>query len=370
MGAPWISWLAKVGVIAISMTINIAGPQIIAYISGGLMVVMFIPFVAMCVQLGIDGKFINGPWTESMGFMPPFGDIQWGVLISTLVWALGGFDYVGALCGEVKGGHVNYFKGILISVPFSLCTYALPIMLCVIAAPVDVHTFKTNDWAAGGYTKIAQEVTPWLGYLMTAAACFAMVGQTVSGTAVVARQLQCTSNTITPSWVGCAYSRNGAPVVSIFISTGFIFALSAIPFNTLAQVFLLQRIISLFFGYIALIWLRAIEPKTERPFKTPFGIAGCISLLVPTAVLSFFVMYFMRDKLVWIISGAVELAILLAYAARFIFLKCTGSKIVICRTRRVKSTELLRSEEGDDAKGPPPIAGYPPTVQYHPPKVE
>ncbi len=23
----------------------------------------------------------------------------------------GGFDYVGALCGEVKGGHVNYFKG-------------------------------------------------------------------------------------------------------------------------------------------------------------------------------------------------------------------------------------------------------------------
>ncbi len=38
--------------------------------------------------------------------------------------------------------------------------------------------------------RAAQEVQPWLGYLMIAAACFAMVGQTVSGTAVLARQLQ------------------------------------------------------------------------------------------------------------------------------------------------------------------------------------
>ncbi len=168
----------------------------------------------------------------------------------------------------------------------------------------------------------------------------------------------------------------------------------------LAQVFMLQRVITLFFCYIALTWLRVTEPKarnaclsesiraclapsrrqalsltplfavqTERPFRTPFGIAGCVGLLVPTAVLSFFVVYFMRDSLVWLISGSVEIAvrsffvlfaqpsslwrakIVLAYVARLIYLKCTGSKVVVCRTKRVKSADLSLSceEEATDA---------------------
>ncbi len=79
MGPVWISWVTKVGVVIISLIINIAGPQMIAYISAGLMVVMFVPFVAMCVQLGIEGKYGGALWTE----------VMW-------MWAVG--------CGDADGG--------------------------------------------------------------------------------------------------------------------------------------------------------------------------------------------------------------------------------------------------------------------------
>ncbi len=43
--------------------------------------------------------------------------------------------------------------------PLSLCTYAFPILLCIVAEPVDGNNFgghgtMRNDWGAGGYTKI------------------------------------------------------------------------------------------------------------------------------------------------------------------------------------------------------------------------
>ncbi len=103
-----------------------------------LTLIMFVPFLIMVVVLGVNGHFASSAeWVASMSFIPPFGTISWGVLVSTLVCkcclavcftlcvmhdsthsccartgALGGFDYVGALCGEDKGGPKIFFKGI------------------------------------------------------------------------------------------------------------------------------------------------------------------------------------------------------------------------------------------------------------------
>lgn len=252
---PWIAWLTRAGVVLLSFVVNFVGPHVIAYLSAGLTLTMFIPFVVMTVVLGVEGKYTISHWAQSMAYVPNFGSIDWPVYISTIIWCIGGFDYVGALCGEVKGGPKIFFRGILLSLPFSIATYALPVMLCVVVMPPSTP----GGWGPGAYTTVAQHVSAWLGYVMIAASCVGMYGQVIAGVSFVARQVWATAFSFTPSWVGYSH-KNGAPLVGIIISSVIVFGLAGMPFETLGQVFLMQRVVALLFEYAALIRLRVLEP--------------------------------------------------------------------------------------------------------------
>jgi len=49
--------------------------------------------------------------------IPPYDQIHWGVLISTTVWCLGGYDFAGSVAGEIKGGKKAFIIGILATFP-------------------------------------------------------------------------------------------------------------------------------------------------------------------------------------------------------------------------------------------------------------
>ncbi len=127
-------------------------------------------------------KRIQGvDYAAVLGDIPSFKETPWGVFISTLVWALGGFDSVGALAGEVKPGF--YLKGVLLTIPFSMLTYLGPSLLCMVAVPNFKSPLWSNEWVnstiAGreldpGYPAIAASISSWLGILMTTCALLAM----------------------------------------------------------------------------------------------------------------------------------------------------------------------------------------------------
>jgi amino acid transporter len=328
LNVAWISWLSRLAVVALSIVINFVGPHLIAGLSAILTLTMFLPFIIMAIVLGVQGKYSVAHWTRSMSYVPHFDEVDWPTYISTIIWCIGGFDYVGALCGEVKGGSKIFFRGLLLSLPFSIATYALPIMLCVVV----ITPSTPGGWVAGAYTEIAQHVTPWLGYVMIAASCVGMFGQVVAGISFVSRQVWSTAFTITPRWVGYTHS-NGSPIVGIFISSLIVLGLSGVPFGTLGQVFLMQRVVALLFAYASVIRLRFLEPETHRPFAIAGGVAGCIAIAVPTVGVSFFMLYYTRDPLIWIISGTVEGAIIAAYIIRLVYFKCRKTPVVVFRRR-------------------------------------
>jgi amino acid transporter len=118
------------------------------------------------------------------------------------VWALGGFDSIGALAGEVKPG--LYLKGVILTIPFSVLTYLGPSLLCLVAVPNFRSDLWSNGWSNatqidGGYPSIAKSINPWLGVFMTVCALLAMFGQVVAGILSVARQVwACGGNGMLP----------------------------------------------------------------------------------------------------------------------------------------------------------------------------
>jgi len=60
--------------------------------------------------------------------IPPYDQIHWGVLISTTVWCLGGYDFAGSVAGEIKGGKKAFIIGILATFQLNLINYLYPIV--------------------------------------------------------------------------------------------------------------------------------------------------------------------------------------------------------------------------------------------------
>jgi len=95
--SPVIRWVLGIIFVAISFLVNIWGINYLSRLSWVMFGLIFLPFI-----------MIN--------FYIPFGhppkDINWSVLISTVVWNLEGYDSLGSVAGEVKGGKKVFIAGI------------------------------------------------------------------------------------------------------------------------------------------------------------------------------------------------------------------------------------------------------------------
>jgi amino acid transporter len=333
-----IQFDVKIAVLILSCAVVFAGPKVTSWISFVIGVILYVPFLGMLIVLGLDGRIASVDFGKVMRDIPALGSIDYGIFVSTLVWALGGFDSVGALAGEVKGGKVTYLKGIFLTIPFSFMTYVGPAFLGLVAVP----NYQSVLWTDGGYTKIAASVSSWLGIFMTVCALLAMFGQCVAGISVVARQVWSCSmlGMLPPIFKYSSMSSSGIhrPIAAVVTVGAGMFALSYISYEVLSVVFLLQRVVTLVFEYGALIRLRYLEPSAARPFQVPWPWVWGI----PTAVIGFFVLFFIKNSLIWIISGSVEGVFFILFAAKYGFFRVfRNRKVTIFRTKPVAETKPL-----------------------------
>lgn len=333
----WILVAVRFGLLAVSVLVNLFGPKAVGGASLVICIVLWIPFFAVLIVLGMDGNLASVDFGAIMRDIPSISQVNWGVFVATVVWSLGNFDGVGALAGEVSGGRRVFLTGFLSTLPISYANYILPVLLCMIAVP----DWRSPLWTAGGYVEIAGTIRPWLGDIMSAAASLAMFGQTVAGMAYIARQLwSCGVLGLLPRlFAQSSMSKDGLvhrPVVATITSAIGIFALAFLPFAELTQIFLLQRILTLLFEYGALLRLRKLEPDTPRPMTAP--IPWLLGL--PTLILGGFMLYFVRDIVVWSVSGGIEALIIILYVLMRIHSRYWGQNNDIWIRKEAISPEL------------------------------
>jgi amino acid transporter len=214
----------------------------------------------------------------------PTNDLLAGVLVA--MWNTMGWDNASTIAGEVDRPQRTYPLAMLITVGLVVLTYVVPIGAAW-AAGVDLATLSTGGWAdaarhVGGKT---------LGGALSAAV---VVGGMVSAIGMLtALALSYSRLPMVLAEDGylprlfAGRSARGVPTAALLLC-GLLFSLSlAMSFERLVLLDILLYGLSLLLEFVALIVLRIREPGLRRPFRVPFGVAGCVALAVgPTLLLA------------------------------------------------------------------------------------
>ena len=85
-------------------------------------------------------------------------------------------------------------------------------------------------------------------------------------------------------------SRYGTPTYGILLGTVVIVLMTLSDFEGLIEMLNFQYAISLMMEYCAFLKLRVSHADMHRPYRIPFGIAGCILLFIPPICMTLLIM--------------------------------------------------------------------------------
>jgi amino acid transporter len=259
--------------IAVVAVINIRGTQLV-----GRAAIVFTLFVlAPFVMLVVVGVCQVDP---SRWVMLP-GKVEWGLLLSVMLWNTCGWDNAACCAGEVQQPGRIIPKTMAATVVLVTLAYLLPV-----AVGVGVDQ-QWGVWKEGHFPHVAAEVGgPWLGTWLTVAGVISAVG--------LFNSLLCTSARVPyalathgmfPTAFAKLHPRFGTPWVAILVNSVAIAALIPFSFQELIELDMFLYALALIPEFAALIWLRLKEPDLLRPYRVPFGLAGTIALSVPPVLL-------------------------------------------------------------------------------------
>lgn len=266
-------WLIGVALIVAIARLNIRGARLVGLSSVAFGLAVLAPF-ALMVLLG-------APQVDPSTWLVRTGDIEWGLLLSTILWNTSGWDNAGCLAGEVEKPEKNYARAMAVAVVLVTLAYLLPV---AVGVGVDQNW---EDWKEGYLPNVAAQIGGgWLGSWLTVTGLISAAG--------LLSALLCTSSRVTyamglrgtlPEPLGRIHPRYGTPWISILINSAGVALLIPFSFQELLQVDMFLYALALILEFAALISLRVKEPEMTRPYRVPFGTAGAVLLSLPPVAL-------------------------------------------------------------------------------------
>jgi amino acid transporter len=286
----FMTWVTRICFVIACTLANVWGVQWLSKLSWVFLVIIFLPFI---LQMFMTYYYRVPIHFKELVYIPPADQVQWGVLVSTSVWALGGFDAVGAVAGEVKDKK-TFLIGVIGAFPLNLTNYLLPIFAGFI---IDDHM---DHWTTGYFTSIAKNYFPgkWLGIFMIVASAISNFCQLASQMASLSwtmwamgkgRKDAISLHRYLPYFVSWGWkSKSGTlrPIMAIVLNSVLSVVVSILPFGYVVQVYLIVRVVNLLAEYGALVKLKFQQPDRPRPFEVPGGKIGTILLTLPTIIIA------------------------------------------------------------------------------------
>eukprot|EP01126_Amoeba_proteus_P043876 TRINITY_DN4840_c0_g1_i14.p1 TRINITY_DN4840_c0_g1~~TRINITY_DN4840_c0_g1_i14.p1 ORF type:complete len:356 (-),score=43.36 TRINITY_DN4840_c0_g1_i14:90-1157(-) len=326
----WSGWLLNFFFLFVIMVINMNGVQWVSQLSLPILIAVFIPFVTEFIMIFVLHRRV---YWESLGEIPT--QVNWSVLLSTSVWSFGGFDTIGSLAGEVKGGTRTYICGLAGALPLTLFTYVFPVILSYLVFPY------REKWGDHTFTDVAFTYTQSLGVSMLIASVLSNFGQANANVAATSRQIWAMAmgkegglaeHRYLPYILSISSVETNIPYLAILLVTIIVFGLTALGKNTLVQLYFLLRLVTLYLEYAALIYLKWKEPDTPRPFAVPGGKVGSILLFIPSIIIGLTALA-TAEKRVLILGGAAAAVVFCTYPIKLFWIRFTH-KYDVCRPRK------------------------------------
>jgi len=298
---PGERWLIGAAVIAVITWMNVRG---IRLVGASLIVFTFIvlaPFVAL-IAFGAP-QVQSGRWFEHSR------EIDWALLLSTLLWNTSGWDNAGCCAAEVVNPAKNFPKAMIATVVLVTAVYLFPLAVGVGVAG------EWSAWKEGYFPQVAEQIGgSWLGIALTLAGLVSAAG--------MLNALLCTSarvpyamaeRALLPAPLARLHRRHGTPWVAIAVNSLGVLLLIPFSFQDLIELDMLLYAAALILEFAALVWLRFSRPDMARPFRVPFGFAGVIALSVPPVVLCLVSMALSNGATRYVGFAGVALGLLVYY---------------------------------------------------------
>lgn len=266
-------WAIGAALIAVITWLNLRGIRLVGL---SLIVFTFIvlaPFAAL-IALG-------APQVQVSRWFEHSREIDWALLVSTLLWNTSGWDNAGCCAAEVVKPAKNFPRAMIGSVVLVTAVYFFPLAVGV-GVPGD-----WSAWKEGYFPQVAAQIGgPWLGVALTLAGLVSAAG--------MLNALLCTSSRVPyamaergllPSPLRRLHRRHGTPWTTIALNSVGVAALIPFSFQDLIELDMLLYAAALILEFAALIWLRVSRPEMPRPFRVPFGLPGVIALSTPPIAL-------------------------------------------------------------------------------------
>jgi amino acid transporter len=299
--SPGERWLIGAALIAVITWMNVRG---IRLVGASLIVFTFIvlaPFVALIV--------FGAPQVQPARWFEHSRDIDWALLLSTLLWNTSGWDNAGCCAAEVVNPARSFPRAMIVSVILVTAVYLFPLAVGVGVA---------GDWSAwkeGYFPQVAAQIGgSWLGIALTLAGLVSAAG--------MLNALLCTSarvpyamaeRALLPAPLARLHRRHGTPWVAIAVNSLGVLLLIPFSFQDLIELDMLLYAAALILEFAALVWLRFSRPDMARPFRVPFGFAGVIALSVPPVVLCLVSMALSNGATRYVGFAGVALGLLVYY---------------------------------------------------------
>lgn len=294
-------WIIGIALITLITWLNLRGIHAVGLASILFGLFVLAPF-ALMVLLGAPGV---QPSTWLIRNEP----LDWGLMLSVVLWNTSGWDNAGCCAGEVDKPQWNYPRAMAAAVLLVTLVYLLPVAVGV--------SFDNNwsDWQEGHFPNVAAAIGGnWLGTWLAVAGLVSAAG--------LLNALLCTSSRVPyamagrgmlPQVLGKLHERYATPWTAILVNSVGIACLIPFSFQDLIQVDMFLYALALLLEFAALICLRIKEPAMVRPYRMPFGLAGVITVSVPPIALCLLSISVANDATKWAGIGAIVAGLLVYY---------------------------------------------------------
>lgn len=151
---------------ALVIILNVAGLEIVGWYSFILSIVIVAPFLLFFC---FGAKFMTVEKVFAEKDVERYGDIDWNLLASTLIWQYCGFDTVAALAEETKNPKVTFPTALSITTIIVTLVYLLPTISGVSVQP------DLTQWENDAYADVSLLLpyceNGWLRHWITLAGC-------------------------------------------------------------------------------------------------------------------------------------------------------------------------------------------------------
>jgi amino acid transporter len=302
-------WWACLALVAACTAWNALGIRAVGVGSEALGVLLVTPFLAI-IALGALALPRGGMEAARQAFAaaPPADPSAWIAGLVLAMWNYTGFDNAGTFAAEVENPQRSYPRAMLLSILLIAGIYAASVV------GASASGMPPAEWDEGSWVEVGRRLggEPLaVGIALAATVCAA--GMFLAALLSWSRLAEAMA---TDGWLPGTLARRsprtGTPTSAVVLGGALSALFLGLGLRRLVEIYVLLYGVALMLEFVALVALRIREPGLPRPFRIPGGVAGCVALAVPPAVLLAVAAWMGRDEPGAFGLSALQIALLLA----------------------------------------------------------